>query len=72
MKKTFKLDGLECAHCAAKMEVSIKKLDGVKYAAINFMMSAFTLEADDDIFEDLVKKSEKAIKKIESDCSIVK
>ena len=29
MKKTYKMIDLECAHCAAKMEDGIKKLDGV-------------------------------------------
>ena len=29
MKKTYKLQGLDCANCAAKMERKIAKLDGV-------------------------------------------
>ena len=28
MKKKFKLQDLDCANCAAKMEESIKKIDG--------------------------------------------
>ena len=34
MKKTFKMQDLDCAHCAAKMEAAIQKLDGVKSATI--------------------------------------
>ena len=30
MRKVFKLQDLECANCAAKMEEAIKKLPGVK------------------------------------------
>ena len=30
MKKKFKLQDLDCANCAAKMEDAIKKIDGVK------------------------------------------
>ena len=30
MKKKFKLQDLDCANCAAKMEEAIKKIDGVK------------------------------------------
>ena len=37
MKKIFKLVDLDCANCAAKMEVAIKKLDGVKNASVSFM-----------------------------------
>ena len=37
MKKVFKLNDLDCANCAAKMEAAIQKLDGVKSATISFM-----------------------------------
>ena len=29
MKKAFKLEDLDCANCAAKMERAIAKIDGV-------------------------------------------
>ena len=29
MKKKFKLQDLDCANCAAKMEEAIKKIEGV-------------------------------------------
>ena len=35
MKKVFKLNDLDCANCAAKMEAAIQKLDGVKSATIS-------------------------------------
>ena len=37
MRKTFKLDELDCANCGAKMEAAIKKIDGVVDAKITFM-----------------------------------
>ena len=30
MKKIFKLEDLDCANCAAKMEAAIAKVDGVE------------------------------------------
>ena len=33
MKKTFKLEGLDCANCAAKIENAVKKIDGVSSAS---------------------------------------
>ena len=48
MKKTFKMEDLDCAHCAAKMEDAIKKLDGVANANVNFLAQKVTIEADDD------------------------
>ena len=32
MRKTFKLDELDCANCGAKIEAEIKKIDGVNDA----------------------------------------
>ena len=71
MKKVFKLEDLECAHCAAKMQDAIAKIDGVKAVSINFLMQKMTLEADDAVFEDVLKKAQKAIKKVEPDCKVI-
>ncbi len=71
MKKTFKLEELDCAHCAAKMETAISKIDGVIEAKISFMTQKLTIEADDKDFDDILKAAQKAIKKIEPDCRIV-
>lgn len=71
MKKTFKLQNLDCAHCAAKMELAISKIDGVNAASVNFLMQKFTLDADDALFDDVLKKALKAIKKVEPDCTVI-
>jgi copper chaperone CopZ len=71
MKKVFKLEELDCAHCAAKMQTAISKIDGVKSVSINFLMLKMTLEADDAVFDEVLAKAQKAIKKIEPDCRIV-
>lgn len=49
MKKKFKLQDLDCANCAAKMEEAIKKIDGVNDASVNFMMQKMTIDADDSL-----------------------
>lgn len=71
MKKKFKMQDLDCAHCAAKMEDGIKKIDGVKDATISFMAQKLTIEADDDRFEEIMAKVAKVCSKIEPDCKIV-
>lgn len=67
MKKTFRLVGLGCANCAAKMEKAINGLDGVKEATVNFMTTKMVIEAEDEKMTDIVTASEKIIKKIEPD-----
>ena len=71
MKKTFKLQDLDCANCAAKMETAIKKLDGVTDASVSFMTQQLVLEADDARFDAILKEVVKACKKVEPDCTIL-
>ena len=71
MKKTFALEELDCANCAAKMEAAIKKIDGVNDASVSFMSQKLTLDADDARFEEILKQAVKVCKKVEPDCVIV-
>ena len=72
MKKTFKLQELDCANCAAKMENNIRKIEGVTFSSVSYLAQKLTLEADDAIFEEVLKKAEAAIKKVEPDCVILR
>ena len=71
MKKTFKLEDLDCALCASKMEDAIKKIDGVNNASVSFMAQKMTLDADDARFDEIVKTVVKVCKKVEPDCRII-
>ena len=71
MKKSFKLENLDCANCAAKMEDAINKIEGAA-AVISFMSQRLTLEAPDDKFDEILEKAQKAIKKVEPDCGIIR
>ncbi len=44
MKKTFKISGMTCAACAARIERFVKKLDGVTDASVNFAAESLTAE----------------------------
>ncbi len=72
MKKTFKLSEVDCANCANEMERAIGKIDGVVTASVAFMAQKLTVEAPDEIFEEVMKKAEKVIKKIEPDCKVIR
>lgn len=71
MKKKFNLENLDCAHCAAKMESAINKLEGVT-CSISFMAQKITIEADDDIFYNAVEEAQKIISSVDKDCIIIK
>ena len=70
MKKKYKLDEIDCANCALKLENAIKEVDGVSNVKVNYMMQKMTLEADDASF-DAVEKSVIALcKRMEPDMDV--
>lgn len=71
MKKKFKMDNIDCANCAMKMEEAIRKIDGVQSANINFMLQKLTLEANEEDFEEIIKKARVAIKDIDDEAIIL-
>lgn len=70
MKKVFELENLDCAHCAAKMEEKIGKIEGVMSVNVNFVMQKLTIEAEESDFDEVMKKAVKACKKVEPGCRI--
>ena len=72
MKKVFKLEGLDCAHCAAKIEEKVSKLEGVKSVVINFMTTKMTIESVDENIADVVEKVKKLINEVEPDVNMIK
>lgn len=71
MKKVYRLEDLDCANCAAKMERAISKIDGVNEASVSFMTQKLTIDADDARFDEIMKEVVKTCKKVEPDCRIL-
>lgn len=71
MKKKFKLEDLDCANCAAKMEDAIKKIPGVNDANVSFMAQKMTIEADEERFDEIMKEVAAVCAKVEPDCRIL-
>ena len=70
MKKVIQMQDLDCANCAAKMEDSIRKIDGVISVSISFMTQKMVLEVADGTFDEVIAKIKATIKKIEPDCKL--
>lgn len=71
MTKIFKLRGLDCAHCASKMEKGINKIDGVEKATVNFVTQKLTVDANENKIEEITQNIIKVCKKIEPDCEVI-
>ncbi len=70
MKKRYKVNDVDCANCAAKMEELIKKIPGVEDASLSFMAQKLTIEADEDKMDMILKEAEKIMKSIDKEASI--
>lgn len=70
MKKKYKLENLDCANCAAKMETAINKIEGVNQATVSFMTQKLTVDADESRFDEIIKEIVTVCKRIEPDCTI--
>ncbi len=72
MRKSFKLDEIDCANCAQKLQDAIAKLDGVDSVSVNFMTQKMTISAADGVFDDVLDRVVKLTADIEPDCEIVR
>lgn len=70
MKKSYKLENLGCANCAARMEDDINKIEGVDKAQIVFMTSKLKIETSREDIEALLDEAQKIITSYEEDCVI--
>lgn len=72
MRKVFKLNNLDCANCAAKMERAINKIDGVEKATMSFMTQKLVLVADESKMDTIVDEAVALCKIIEPDMTILR
>lgn len=70
MKKVYKLEDLDCANCAAKMEDRIKKIDGISDATVSFLTQKMTIVTECDDQTEIMKEVVRVCKKVEPDCTI--
>ena len=70
VKKVYKMEELDCAHCAAKMEAAIGKLPGVEKASVSFISQKLTLEADEDKLPAILEQADQICRSFEPDCRI--
>lgn len=70
MKKVIRLQDLDCANCAAKMERGIEKIKGVNSVSVDFMTQKIVLDCDDNAVDEIIAGMKKVCHKIEPDCII--
>lgn len=71
MKKTWPLENLDCANCAAKMEAEMAKLAGVESVSVDFFHQRLTLAAADDAYDRVLADVVACAARVEPDCRIL-
>ncbi len=71
MKKVFRLDEIDCANCALKLEHALKKINGVEDVKVNFLSQKLTLTAEDACFDTVFQEVVRTTRKLEPDCEIL-
>ena len=72
MRKSFKLDEIDCANCALKLEDAIRKVDGVDDVKVHFLTQKLTLSASDERFDEVLDRVIALVAKVEPDCEVVR
>lgn len=70
MKVKFKIKGIDCANCAAELERTLQKLDGIDSCSISFITEKMVLEFADELEEEIIEKVKKVVKKEEPDATL--
>jgi copper chaperone CopZ len=57
MKKKLTISGMHCASCAANVERSLKKINGVTNASVSLLTKKGFLESEKEISDEEIKKA---------------
>lgn len=72
MRRSFRLDEIDCATCAGKLEGALAKLDGVDAVRVNFLTQKLTLTAADERFDEVLERVVALAADLEPDCEIIR
>lgn len=71
MRLIFRMENLDCAHCAQKMEDKIAKLEGVETASVSFMAQKMILQvAEGTDKEELLSWVRAAVASVDKHCTV--
>ena len=69
MQKTYTIENLDCANCAAELENALQNIKGINTATVSFMAQKLYIDFADDE-ETVMKEVRRITNKIEPDCEI--
>jgi Cd2+/Zn2+-exporting ATPase len=71
MTKTFTLKGLNCPNCAAKIERSVRAIEGVQGVTVNPVTAILNVEFGEHLTGQIAALIERAVHKYEPEVSVI-
>lgn len=71
MQKQIRFSGIDCPHCAERIENKIKKIKGVENVQVNFLAQKILLTANEEEMDTIIEEIKSIAKKIEKDFCIL-
>ena len=68
--KSYRLEGLDCANCAMKIEKGVQQIDGVKEATVNFTSGKLTIDVEEDRLATVEQETKKVVRELEPDVKV--
>ena len=57
LKMKLKVDGMSCSHCASKVALALKNIDGVKKVSVDLNKKQVTIISNKEIEENIIKET---------------
>lgn len=71
MKKVYRMENVDCAFCAEKMERAIGKLEGVQSVSLNFLTQRLIIEYEGTDLERVMAQAQICVTKVDRHAKIL-
>ncbi|WP_165003435.1 MULTISPECIES: heavy metal translocating P-type ATPase [unclassified Enterococcus] len=68
--KSYRLEGLDCANCAMKIEKNVQQIEGVKQATVNFATGKMNIEAEPAQLAAIEQEAKEIVHKLEPEVTV--
>lgn len=71
MQKTYIIENLDCANCAAELENALRKVEGIGSVSVSFMTQKLVIDFTAEDITSIMKEVRRIATKIEPDSEII-
>ena len=72
MKYVCKLENVDCAHCASKIEKAVSGIKGIDNVNVSFFSEKLSFECDERLYDEMFEKVKEICRKVSPDSGLKK